>query len=432
MGWLFLAFASSCLLFMLNAFYPHRRHWRIAFLSFLAGWFTIELAWHHIALQITVTAIFVSKGVLDSPEGMIACALMPISWIGLFSFTRHSGNTRASVGAALDAILDPSVQAPAELAAQLQTPIGRTKLMLPFWFRHSEVQRIGNIPYAEVGGRRNQLDVYRSRRPLSQAPVVLQIHGGGWVFGHKRQQAVPMLVDLASRGFVCVSANYRLSPHATFPEHLIDVKRALIWIRQHIHEYGGDPLCVIVTGGSAGGHLAALVALTPNDPSFQPGYEDVDTSVQACIPLYGVYNLAGIGGQDTTPGILALWEARILKRKRSENLEAFKLASPMHYLRPEIPPFFVIHGTQDTVVPTDSSRHFVSELRRISKNKVVYAELQGAQHSFDGFHSIRTHEVIRGMHRFLAFVIAEQRSRATSPTGSSPTESAATQVAVGP
>src|SRR4029450_4266482 len=67
--------------------------------------------------------------------------------------------------------------------------------------------------------------------------------------------------------------------------------RALRWIRERMAEYGGDPDFVVVTGGSAGGHLAALLALTPNDPEFQPGFEDVDTSVTACVPFYGVYDL---------------------------------------------------------------------------------------------------------------------------------------------
>ena len=103
-----------------------------------------------------------------------------------------------------------------------------------------------------------------------------------------RQEApagLPLMYHLAARGWVCVAANYRLSPRATFPDHLIDVKRALAWIKRHGAEYGADPDFVVVTGGSAGGHLAALVALTANDPEYQPGFEDVDTTVQALRPV---------------------------------------------------------------------------------------------------------------------------------------------------
>src|SRR3989442_2578192 len=101
----------------------------------------------------------------------------------------------------------------------------------------------------------------------------------------------PLMLPLAAEGWVCVAANYRLSPRAAFPEHLIDCKLALRWVREHIESFGGDPDFVVVTGGSAGGHLAALVALTANAPEYQPGFEDTDTSVTACVPFYGVYDL---------------------------------------------------------------------------------------------------------------------------------------------
>ena len=83
---------------------------------------------------------------------------------------------------------------------------------------------------------------------------------------------------LAAQGWVCVAINYRLAPRDPFPAHIVDVKRAIAWIREHIAEYGGDPSYLAITGGSAGGHLAALAALTPNDPAYQPGFEDADTS----------------------------------------------------------------------------------------------------------------------------------------------------------
>ena len=111
--------------------------------------------------------------------------------------------------------------------------------------------------------------------------MLLQIHGGAWVIGNKRQQALPLMHHLAAHGWVCVAANYRLSPRATFPDHLIDVKLALGWIHEHIDSYGGDPEFVAITGGSAGGHLASLAALTANHPEYQPGFEPAETSVKS-------------------------------------------------------------------------------------------------------------------------------------------------------
>ena len=95
---------------------------------------------------------------------------------------------------------------------------------------------------------------------------------------------------LAANGWACVAANYRLSPQSSFPDHIIDVKQAIAWIRGNAEAYGFDASFIAVTGGSAGGHLSSLAALTANDPDFQPGFEDVDTSVAACVPFYGIYD----------------------------------------------------------------------------------------------------------------------------------------------
>ena len=119
--------------------------------------------------------------------------------------------------------------------------------------------------------------------------MLIHLHGGAFRRGRKSREARPLLYRLASQGWVCISANYRLSPAATFPDHLIDVKKVIAWAREHGPEYGADPAIVFVAGSSAGGHLAAFAGLTPNDPVFQPGFEGADTSVAAVVSLYGYY-----------------------------------------------------------------------------------------------------------------------------------------------
>ena len=152
-----------------------------------------------------------------------------------------------------------------------------------------------NIAFGEAG-RRNYLDIYLPEEPVENAPVLLQVHGGAWILGQKEEQGIPLMQHLAAKGWVCVAINYRLSPRDPWPAQAIDVKKAIHWIRQHISAYGGDPDYIAITGGSAGGHLTALTALTPNTPEWQPGFEDADTSVQLAIPHYGVYDLAGSTG----------------------------------------------------------------------------------------------------------------------------------------
>ena len=234
--------------------------------------------------------------------------------------------------------------------------------------------------------------------------MLLQVHGGGWTLGTKDQQGIPLMLHMAAHGWVCVAINYRLSPRDAFPAHLVDVKRAIAWIREHGPSYGGDPDFLAITGGSAGGHLAALAALTPNDPEYQPGFEEADTTLQAAVPHYGVYDFAGASGtRKARPMRDGFLGPRILQKDPRKEIEEFEKASPMLQVGAEAPPFFVIHGRHDTLVEVSQARQFVEALRGISKQPVAYAELPGTQHAFDVFPSIRSAHVVRGVDRFLRF-----------------------------
>ena len=139
-------------------------------------------------------------------------------------------------------ILDEGIQEiDPELEAQAKQPLRPNGHLLPFSFRDPGVRRIANIPYAPEHGFRGKLDVYVPRAGASRAPVLFQVHGGGWSVSQKGHQALPLMNHLAKAGWVCVAPNYRLSPRATFPDHLVDLKRALLWIRENIAGYGGDP-----------------------------------------------------------------------------------------------------------------------------------------------------------------------------------------------
>jgi acetyl esterase/lipase len=202
----------------------------------------------------------------------------------------------------------------------------------------------------------------------------------------------------------------------TFPDHLIDCKLALRWIRENITEYGGDPDFVVVTGGSAGGHLAALLALTPNDPEFQPGFEGADTSVTACVPFYGVYDLAEVFDPRDRAGAhgerVGRWFARrIAGATVEEDRERFVRYSPIAHVGPQAPPFFVVHGGRDNLVPAEQARRFVAALREVSREPVLYAEIPGASHAFEVFHSVRTENVVNGVDRFLAWLHSAHRAR---------------------
>ncbi len=232
---------------------------------------------------------------------------------------------------------------------------------------------------------------------------MVYIHGGAWVIGDKREQGKPMMYELVARGWVCVAINYRLSPKATWPDHIVDAKRAVAWVKEHIAEYGGDPSFVAVSGGSAGGHLSALLALSAGDPAFQPGFEGVDTSVQACVPFYGVMDLTGSpeGSARFGPGLLEMLERKVMKVKESEQPDLFRDASPTYRVHADAPPFFVLQGVNDTLVPVETARLFVDRLRAVSSRPVAYAELPLAQHAFDVLASLRCQATTSAVGDFL-------------------------------
>ncbi|GLD95109.1 hypothetical protein PINS_up003734 [Pythium insidiosum] len=280
------------------------------------------------------------------------------------------------------------------------------------------VQMIKTVTYAHVGENRTtklRMDVYKHKsnaRP--NAPILLYVHGGAWVVGSRDRPPLPLIYQVASRGWVVCSVDYRLSPKVAFPEHLIDVKRAIAFLRQHAKRmFDADPAFIAVAGESAGGHLASLVALTPTDKSLQPGFEHVDTSVRACVDTYGVHDVKDRHGlyynKDKGPGFLRFMELIVMQRRLNESDLDYELASPISWLMEDklthvksssqvVPPFLVTHGTHDTLVPFDDSGIFFEKLQqyrqrtqqRLGGVEDAFLELPGAHHAFNYLMSPRS------------------------------------------
>jgi acetyl esterase/lipase len=350
-----------------------------------------------------LTATCIALGGLGSWPGYAALGIELISWLFLAKCLESARAAQGVVDRALREGLGDDYHSRLDPAVRDLPPLrfGWGQLMFPFRIRHRDVKRVRDVAYYKDESLELHLDVYARRDRMEKRPVLLQIHGGGWVVGNKNQQGLPLVTHLASRGWVCVSANYRLSPRATFPDPLIDLKRAVAWIRQNIAQYGGDPEFIVVTGGSAGGHLASLIALTANEKEYQPGFEAVDTTVRACVTFYGVYDFTDRFGVWPHRGLRRLIEVAVMKASFNRSREAFEKASPMGRTHDRAPPFLVIHGDRDTLVPVAEARHFVQALRNSSKAPVVYAEVPGAQHAFEVFPSLRTALVVQGAERFL-------------------------------
>ncbi|MEV0399381.1 alpha/beta hydrolase [Actinoallomurus sp. NPDC050550] len=393
MPYVLLASGVLALLTTVNALWP-RRGRLLLIPGFFVAWLTIELAPWVLVIEAVVTALLAGAGGLAGPAGWVGLAATVLGWAGLAVVMARARRTTVTVrewSAELE--LDPGERAPA---------FPRSHVVFPFLMtRRSGVTRTRDIAYGDEPDMR--LDVYRPSEPGERRPGIMEVHGGAWMIGSKREQGIPLLNHLAANGWVGVNVDYRLSPRVKFPDHLIDLKRAIRWYREHATEYGADPDFLCVTGGSAGGHLAALLALTPGVPEYQPGFEDVDTTVRAAVTFYGVYDIATLldGGSRTFASAM---EHHVMGVRRAEHPMAYEKASPAHWINADAPPFLVVHGSLDTLVPVTQARSFAERLREVSAAPVLYAEMKGAQHAFDIFPSYRTARVIEGVERFLTSV----------------------------
>ena len=360
---------------------------------------TAELVPLRVLSRTVIGGLLIRGGALDYRAGRIALGLTLATWVVYVWLIRRSLQTRPVMQAALAA-------AGVFMKGSVEIDWPRAFLAWP-WRVPRNIERLEDIEYAPG----LHLDVYRQRDGTPPpAPILLQIHGGGWRGGNRRQQARPLMDRLAARGWICASITYPLSPAATFPEHLIAVKRAIAWLKREAPALGGDPQSIVITGGSAGGHLAALAALTPDDTTYQPGFENEDTSVAAAVTLYGIYDFLNRNRtRDNWPLIPHL----VMKARPDEALAAYRAASPLDQVTPAAPPWLVIHGAQDAVVPPHESRQFVEKLEEVSDSPAVYAELPGATHTFDIVHSIRSHITISGIARFAEHAVSRDQEAAT-------------------
>ncbi|MEV0094297.1 alpha/beta hydrolase [Streptomyces sp. NPDC050738] len=331
----------------------------------------------HLALYglVLATALAFAEGDIATTADRVVVGLAVLPAAGLVVVLRRGMRTASVVVPALDEALG------AGAGTRRRPPLARI-LLRPVFRRRRDVRRVRNLEYGDAG-RRNLLDVYHHRARPEGGPVLIHFHGGHYDQGRKDTQSLPLLYRLASQGWVCISANYRLRPAFSHPDHLIDAKKVIAWAREHAKEYGADSdAAVFVSGSSAGGHMAAQAALTPNDPVYQPGFEEADTSVAGAIALNGFL---------------------------AEYFDGDPATNPVNLVRADAPPFLIAHGDLDELVETANPKALVTALRAVSTSPVVYIELPGGHHAFDLFHSFRFEALIDGIEDFAAWVTAGER-----------------------
>jgi acetyl esterase/lipase len=247
------------------------------------------------------------------------------------------------------------------------------------------VKAYRDVTYQQIPGFTPQVvDIYV---PAGKGPhpLVLYIHGGGWVGGHTRHSGAlanfpAVLASLAAEGFVVASLEYRLSGEAKFPAQLQDAKAALRFLGDHAAHYRIDPARVGVWGGSAGGHLAALTALTCKDTTLDPAAAS-DLCASTAVTWYGVFDFAKMvapyrAGDDENA-------ARLLGCAQPCPAGKFAWASPSSYIDGKDPSFLLIHGEEDKVVPVGQSRE-AEVLLRAAVVPVETIYIPGVDHSFIG------------------------------------------------
>ena len=386
-----------------NAAQPLGREGYVTLPVFAFGWPSSEAAPVVAGLSMLDALRRGLRGDFSGTKGRIALVLTALSW-GVLGFVYgRSAKSRPSFEDPLRAELGENYAAVAERERR-RRPGG---VLRTSWSRHQYVKKADTVRYGPHGV--NVADIWhRADLPRDgKAPVLLQVPGGAWAIGMRRPQAYPLMSHLAERGWICVSMAYRISPRNTWPAHIVDVKRALAWVKENIAEYGGDPDHISITGGSAGGHLCALAALTPNDPQWQPGFEDADTSVVAAVPIYGRYDWFTKEGSGR-PEFIAILQRYIVKKRFAEHRQVYLDASPITKVRPDAPPFFILHGENDSIIPVQEGRDFAATLKAVSTSPVAYAEIPHAQHAFDFFGSPHGHFTADAVEHFLDWVRAKR------------------------
>jgi len=200
-----------------------------------------------------------------------------------------------------------------------------------------------NIVYGQVDGKPLKLDLCLPEGPGPYATVIL-VHGGGWIAGDKLGDTKPMLAPLTQAGFAWFSINYRLAPQYRYPACLDDVYTAIRWVKAHAAEYHLDPARIALLGTSAGGQLVEMAAV--QGPP--------DTRVAAVVPFFGPSDLVA---QTIARGGLHrdLTSLFGVTKMDTPTIATLRAASPLNFVHPGLPPFLLIHGTADKVVPYEQS-----------------------------------------------------------------------------
>ena len=404
---LFIFWTLASVFLTLNVFRPLAKRsnssFRAILVSFVLSWLVGDLLPHWILLNAGILLLFSYSEIYSQPLGWGGLLvhfsgwtiLMLRLWIMLNLPERLEQQMEAYLGAQWQKIY-PSPLAPRSIF----------EVDWHSWFNPNKViddpriEIIRDQVFHQQAGFQLKLDIYRPHNTKKKHPGILQIHGGAWITGSKRQASF-LMSRMAARGWVCFSVSYRFSPDIVFPEHLIDVKHALRWIRNNAEEHGLDPDFIIATGGSSGGHLAAMTALTQNQAEFQPGFEKTDTSIQGCVPIYGVFNFSK-PFDERTPFPAKAGVLQMLCGGTPETQpDRYQQITPANWISGKTPPFLLIQGETDALISATETQAFWEVLQAHKVKDSVFLRLPLVEHAFDIFPTLTAQCIVPTIERYL-------------------------------
>lgn len=247
-------------------------------------------------------------------------------------------------------------------------------------------QRLLNLVYVTNGHERQKLDLFIPPNATNPVPVIIWVHGGAWKAGSKENSPATRFLR---NGYAVASINYRLSQHAIFPAQIEDCKGAVRWLRAHAKEYNLDPDRFAAWGASAGGHLVALLGTTGNVKSFDVGENlDFSSRVQAVVDFFGPTDLT-LMSKDAPPNgpidhdAADSPESLLIGGPIQANKEKAAKANPINYVTRDAPPFLILHGDKDNLVPYQQSELLRDALQKAGVPATLNI-IPGAGHGFAG------------------------------------------------
>ena len=264
------------------------------------------------------------------------------------------------------------------------------------WASHlsNQYQVLPNVTYLTASNRDNKVDLYLPRGTDSPTPVLVYIHGGGWVGGSK-ESSVLRLVPWMEMGWAVVNVQYRLGEVSLAPAAVEDCLCALRWIIRNASNYNIDPERIVVTGNSAGGHLALTTGMVPASAGLDrqcPGSETL--SVAAIINWYGITDVGDLLDGPNTKSYAVEWMGSMPNR-----FEIAERVSPLTYVRSGLPPILTIHGDADPTVPYQHGVQLHEELSKVGVSNQLHT-VPGGRHG--GFNRTETIAIFETIQEFLS------------------------------